>query len=278
MLKDITQKLINAYGDLSEKTTPDKLELISIVEQTKILLFPNYFGVPKLNDSNAIQIVENRLAELKRKLISQLYIAFGKECDKAEKTASDFLQELPFIRKTLDKDILATLNGDPAAESVDQIIISYPGIFAILVYRIAHYFHALGVPTIPRMLTEYAHSVTGIDIHPGATIGNNFFIDHGTGIVIGETSVIGDNVKIYQGVTLGALSIKDRESSLGKKRHPTIKNGVTIYSGASILGGDTVIGENCIIGGNAFITTSIPDNTKVSAELPKLTLEKRKSK
>ena len=276
-MKQIVDNLLKVYGELKEKNMPDKNALIDIIGQIRVILFPNHFGTPELNNDNAQEELEKRLTKLERDLTAQIFLAYGQKCNKAQMVADEFLNSLPSIRITLDKDILATLNGDPAAESVDQIIVSYPGIFAILVYRIAHFFHEKNVPTIPRMLTEYAHSVTGIDIHPGAVIGNNFFIDHGTGIVIGETTIIGDNVKIYQGVTLGALSIKSRESTIGKKRHPTIKNGVTIYSGVSILGGDTIIGENCIIGGNAFITSSIPDNTKVSAEMPKLTLGKRKS-
>ncbi len=282
-MASVSEKLITSYGNLDKILMPDKKALIEIIEDIRVLLFPNHFGTPKLNCDNASTLVEQRLENLKNKLKNQLCLAYGcggencnTVCEKAQKVCRDFIEYLPELKEILDKDILATLNGDPAAESIDQIIFCYPGIYAITIYRIANYLHERSVPVIPRILTEHAHSVTGIDIHPGAKIGNYFFIDHGTGIVIGETTVIGDYVKIYQGVTLGALSIKNREATLGKKRHPTIKNNVTIYSEASILGGETVIGENCIIGGNAFITESIPDNSKAYTELPKLNLKCKK--
>ena len=282
-MANVSDKLIASYGNLDNILLPDKKTLIDIVEEVRVLLFPNHFGSPKLTSENASRIVLERVESLKAKFKSQLCLAFGctdktctSVCDKAQKISNDFIEYLPELKEILDKDIEATLNGDPAAESIDQIIFCYPGIYAITVYRIAHYLHERNVPVIPRILTEHAHSVTGIDIHPGASIGNYFFIDHGTGIVIGETTIIGENVKIYQGVTLGALSIKNRTATIGKKRHPTIKNNVTIYSEASILGGDTVIGENSIIGGNAFITESIPDNSKAYTELPKLNLKCKK--
>ncbi|MBQ7307984.1 MAG: serine acetyltransferase, partial [Clostridia bacterium] len=185
----------------------------------------------------------------------------------------EFFKTLPTISQKLSSDILATFNNDPAAECKEQIIFSYPGITAITFYRLAHELFTLKVPLISRIVTEYAHSLTGIDIHPGATIGYSFCIDHGTVIVIGETTNIGDNVKVYQGVTLGALSIKDRESTINKKRHPTIENNVTLYANCTVLGGKTVIGENSIIGGSTFIVKSIPANTIVSMELPKLNIK-----
>ena len=172
----------------------------------------------------------------------------------------------------------AAFNGDPAAYNIDEIIFSYPGLYAILVNRIAHELYKLKVPIIPRMMTEHAHSCTGIDIHPGAEIGKYFFIDHGTGIVIGETTVIGNNVKIYQGVTLGALSTRGGQTLKSKKRHPTILDNVTIYSGASILGGDTVVGKDVVVGGNAFITTSIPEGAKVSIKNQELSYNYNPSK
>ena len=183
---------------------------------------------------------------------------------RAEDITFEFLGKLPMIREYIEMDVEASFEGDPAAYNKDEIIYSYPGLFAILVNRIAHELFLLRVPLIPRIMTEYAHSRTGIDIHPGASIGKYFFIDHGTGIVIGETTEIGDNVKIYQGVTLGALSTRGGQSLRSKKRHPTIEDNVTIYSGASILGGNTVIGRNAVIGGNAFITKSVPAGAKVS--------------
>ena len=183
---------------------------------------------------------------------------------RARNIAIRFFQQIPKIREYLDTDLEATLEGDPAALNKDEIILSYPGVLAITINRLAHELYMLNVPLIPRMMTEYAHSLTGIDIHPGATIGKYFFIDHGTGIVIGSTTVIGEHVKVYQGVTLVALSTSGGQSLRGVKRHPTIEDNVTIYSGASILGGDTVIGANSVIGGNCFITRSIPTGTTVT--------------
>ena len=172
------------------------------------------------------------------------------------------------------KDVQAGFDGDPAAKSKEELIFSYPGFLAIYVYRLAHILYLEEVPFIPRIMTEYAHDHTGIDINPGATIGEYFFIDHGTGVVIGETTTIGNNVKLYQGVTLGALSTRKGQQLSGVKRHPTIEDNVTIYSNSSVLGGETVIGENTIIGGNTFITESIPANSKVSAKSPELVIKK----
>jgi serine O-acetyltransferase len=180
------------------------------------------------------------------------------------------LARLPEVREYLARDVSAAFDGDPAAANLDEIISSYPGIYAIMVYRLAHILHELEVPLMPRIMTEYAHNITGIDIHPGAVIGHHFFIDHGTGIVIGETTVIGNYVKIYQGVTLGGLSTRGGQSLRGVKRHPTIENHVTIYSGASILGGATIIGEGVVIGSNAFVTKSVPEKTRVSVKNPEL--------
>ena len=180
------------------------------------------------------------------------------------RVCKEFFERIPAVREYIETDLLATYDGDPAAGCFEEIILAYPGLFAITVYRIAHELYKLQVPVLPRLMTEYAHSETGIDIHPGAEIGKFFFIDHGTGIVIGETTEIGRNVKIYQGVTLGALSTRGGQKLSGKKRHPTICDNVTIYAGASILGGDTIIGENTVIGGNTFITRSIDANTVVS--------------
>ena len=186
--------------------------------------------------------------------------------EKAERITIEFFRRIPTIREYLDTDLEAFFDGDPAAESRDEIILCYPGFYAITVYRMAHELYQLQVPMLPRIMTEYAHAQTGIDINPGATIGKYFFIDHGTGIVIGETTTIGEHVKVYQGVTLGALSTRGGRKLQNKKRHPTIEDNVTIYSGASILGGDTVIGKNSIIGGNVFITSSIAEDTRVSVK------------
>jgi serine O-acetyltransferase len=188
----------------------------------------------------------------------------------AYEICTEFFGRFPSIRETIETDLLATFDGDPAAGCFEEIILAYPGLMAITVYRLAHELYKLRVPIIPRLMTEYAHSETGIDIHPGAEIDKYFFIDHGTGIVIGETTVIGKNVKIYQGVTLGALSTRGGQKLSGKKRHPTVGDNVTIYAGASILGGDTIIGENSVIGGNTFITSSVPANTRVSMKNPEM--------
>ncbi len=184
----------------------------------------------------------------------------------ADRITIDFLKMIPTVREYLDTDLEAFFDGDPAAESRDEIILCYPGFYAITVFRMAHELYRLGVPMLPRIMTEYAHGQTGIDINPGATVGKYFFIDHGTGIVIGETTIIGDHVKVYQGVTLGALSTKGGRKLQNNKRHPTIEDNVTIYSGASILGGETVIGHDSIIGGNVFITSSIDPGTRVTVK------------
>ncbi len=189
-----------------------------------------------------------------------------------------FLARIPHVRQMLNDDVQAAYDGDPAARTLDEIIVSYPGLFAITVYRAAHELFHLNVPLIPRIMTEFAHSKTGIDIHPGAHIGNSFFIDHGTGIVIGETTRIGDNVRIYQSVTLGALSFKkDKKGRIAKggKRHPTIEDNVVIYAGATILGGDTVIGRNSVIGGNVWLLESVPPETTITHQPPKLVVREK---
>ena len=193
--------------------------------------------------------------------------------EEASRITIAFLQRIPHIREYLDTDLEAFFDGDPAAESRDEIILCYPGFYAITVYRMAHELYLMKVPMLPRIMTEYAHTQTGIDINPGATIGKYFFIDHGTGIVIGETTTIGEHVKIYQGVTLGALSTRGGRKLQNKKRHPTIEDNVTIYSGASILGGETVIGKGSVIGGNVFITSSVVQDTRVSVKNPELRFE-----
>ena len=216
-------------------------------------------------------------------LNKQIAIVLGLQMEEAEAEeraqllSLEFFRQLPAVRAMCQTDVEAFYDGDPAAYSTDEIIFCYPGLFAITVYRMAHVLYTLGVPMLPRMMTEHAHGVTGIDINPGATIGKYFFIDHGTGIVVGETTVIGDHVKIYQGVTLGALTTRGGQSLRGKKRHPTIEDNVTIYAGASILGGETVIGKDCVIGSNVFITHSIPANTTVSVKSQELQFKSRKT-
>lgn len=207
-------------------------------------------------------------------MISKIYEYMNIDDDFRAK-AYEFMKELPHVTKMLLYDLEAFYNGDPAAKSKEEIIIAYPGFYAIYIYRIAHILYRLEIPLLPRMLSEMAHADTGVDINPGAVIGHSFFIDHATGVVIGETTNIGNNVKIYQGVTLGALSIKDGNSVRGIKRHPTIEDNVTIYSGASILGGDVTIGHDSIIGGNAFITESIPPYSLVKIKKYDIEIKQR---
>ncbi|MCI5698821.1 MAG: serine O-acetyltransferase [Lachnospiraceae bacterium] len=254
---------------------PSRDDIVKIIDQIQNIIFPGYYK----NKNYRIYTVRNNLSmqleDLLFNLSRQISIVLkylpdheGKDEKEllleAEKLSVKFLDRLTYVRELIQTDLQAAYDGDPAAFNKPEIIFSYPGLYATMVNRIAHELYLLGVPLVPRIMTEYAHASTGIDIHPGAVLGKYFFIDHGTGIVIGETAVIGDNVKIYQGVTIGALSTRGGQKLHGKKRHPTIEDNVTIYAGASILGGDTVIGHDSVIGGNAFITVSIPSNTRVS--------------
>ena len=228
------------------------------------------------------ELLEEIQYRLKKQVIRALQHRIGEDEvnpekieDEAEEIVAQFLEKIPQLRNILATDVQAAYDGDPAAYNTDEIIVSYPGFYAITVYRIAHELYLLRVPLIPRIMTEHAHNRTGIDIHPGATIGKYFFIDHGTGVVVGETTVIGDYVKIYQGVTLGALSTRGGQKLRSKKRHPTIEDNVTVYSGASILGGETIVGEGAVIGSNAFITSSVPSQTRVSIKNPELLFKGR---
>lgn len=260
---------------------PDKDVVIDILEKLKVVIYPGYYPNSNYRTYTVRNNISILLEDIIYNLIKQTAIVLRYTpkyengdaqtiADESERITFAFLEKLPKIREYIETDIQASYEGDPAAYNKDEIICTYPGLYAIFTNRIAHELFLLGVPLIPRIMTEHAHSLTGIDIHPGTTIGKYFFIDHGTGIVIGETTEIGNNVKIYQGVTLGALSTRGGQNLRGKKRHPTIKDNVTIYSGASILGGDTVIGEGVVVGGNAFITTSIPDGAKVNVKSQEL--------
>ena len=256
-------------------TNPNKDDIVKILDQIRNIIFPGYYK----NKSYRIYTVRNNLSmqleDVLYNLSKQISIVLkylpeygGKEerelLYEGERLSLQFLEKIAKIRELIQTDLQAAYDGDPAAFNKPEIIFSYPGLYATMVNRIAHELYLLGIPLIPRIMTEHAHTETGIDIHPGAVLGKYFFIDHGTGMVIGETAIIGDNVKIYQGVTIGALSTRGGQKLHGKKRHPTIEDNVTIYAGASILGGDTVIGHDSVIGGNAFITTSIPADTRVS--------------
>lgn len=265
---------------IDPKATINRDKVIEIVETMRRILFPGFFAENKAKSEYLTYIVGERVEFVHYHLRKQIYNALcsNPECgcpecscmERAEEITCLFLKKVPEIREYLYTDVIAAYDGDPAAYSTDEIIFSYPGLFAITIYRMAHELFLLDVPMIPRIMTEYAHNLTGIDIHPGASIGKYFFIDHGTGIVIGETTVIGSNVKIYQGVTLGALSTRKGQQLKGVKRHPTLGNYVTIYSGTSVLGGETVIGDGATIGGNAFIVESVPAGTKVSVKNPEL--------
>lgn len=259
---------------------PDKKEVISILKNLLCIVYPGFYRDKTYKiyhlDHTVSTLIEDVIFHLNKQILLALrYSGIDEEDEQrlsehAQNIAVAFMRTIPKVREYLDTDLQAAYDGDPAAKSKDEIIFSYPGIYAITIFRLAHELFLLGVPLIPRMMTEYAHNLTGIDIHPGATIGKYFFIDHGTGIVVGETTEIGEHVKLYQGVTLGALSTRGGQNLRNKKRHPTIKDNVTIYSGASILGGDTVIEEGVVVGGNAFITSSIRKGTKVSVKSQEL--------
>ena len=253
---------------------PDKDIIIDMIGKLRRIIFPGYFTEKTYRIYNAKHNLSMLIEDVMFHLTEQVGLVMGCK-QEAERICLAFFREIPQVRALVQTDLQASYDGDPAASGKDEVIFSYPGLFAITVYRLAHVLYRLGVPMIPRIMTEHAHSVTGIDIHPGATVGEYFFIDHGTGIVLGETTVIGDHVKIYQGVTLGALSTRGGQNLRGKRRHPTIENHVTIYAGASILGGETVIGENSVIGSNAFITASIAPGTTVTPKTQELQLRTR---
>ena len=261
---------------------PDRDVVVELIDKLRRILFPGYFRDKNYHIYNAKHNLSMLIEDVLYNLSNQIALVLkghGMEqtraVEQAQAMSLAFLEKIPTVRAYVDTDLQASYDGDPAATGMDEIIFSYPGLFAITVYRMAHVLYELGVPMLPRMMTEHAHSLTGIDIHPGATVGKYFFIDHGTGIVIGETTVIGENVKVYQGVTLGALSTRGGQSLRGKRRHPTIEDNVTIYAGASILGGDTVIGQGCVIGSNVFITESIAPGTTVTIKNQELQYRQR---
>ncbi len=293
------EKIVDAVCDSYEDGTgvnriegrnlPVQDKIVEILRTLFVILFPGYMGKLTFTKTNVRFVIGELVNRVHDDLVEQAEKAFRHQCRirkcegcdcraMAEKVTQHLLRRLPEIRELLKGDVAAAYEGDPAAKSYDEIIVSYPCLEAIATYRVAHELHVKDVPLIPRIMTEYAHGRTGIDIHPGATIGKNFFIDHGTGVVIGETTEIGDNVKIYQGVTLGALSFrKDKYGRIvkGGKRHPTIRDNVTIYAEATILGGDVVIGENSVIGGNVWLTESVPPGTTVTISKPELVYRKK---
>ena len=296
-IRNIAQAILDTYGKLTPKLQhlestplPDKTSVILIVEDLLQVIYPGYFGSKDLEPGNVAAYVGELLESIHVRLAEEIYRGVRPDCDAGEEPCTHceaiaddqavaLLQSIPALRRRLADDVQAGYDGDPAAKSTDEVIFAYPAIYAISVFRIAHELMRIGVPLLPRIMTEYAHARTGIDIHPGAQIGKGFFIDHGTGVVIGETTNIGDNVKLYQGVTIGALSFpKDSAGNIvrGKKRHPTIENNVVIYAGATILGGETVIGEDSVIGGNVWLTKSVPPHTKVMNSRPELVIDKKK--
>ncbi len=276
-IENVVESIVQDYGSdrdidkIDLYRHPDKDIITDMVEKLRRIVFPGYGKDKNYRIYNArhnlAMLIEDVMFQLSRQVTLVLQAA-GMEENQAvyegKARTLAFLQQIPTVRALVQTDVQAAFDGDPAATSCDEIIFSYPGLYAITVYRLAHELCRLGIPMIPRMMTEHAHSLTGIDIHPGAAIGSHFFIDHGTGIVIGETTVIGENVKIYQGVTLGGLSTRGGQRLRGKKRHPTIEDNVTIYANASILGGETVIGAGSIIGASVFLTESIPACTTVT--------------
>ncbi len=264
------------YGGINldeAKMFPNRQSVIEVLNDIQALIFPGYRTAEEI-DSATLRFVTgervNRIIsvltrEIKKALVFTVQDGNVEQSycfSLAERTSVALIEEIPEIRRKVGLDVQAAFEGDPAAKSTEDVIVSYPGLEAIVVYRIAHFLSVSGVPVIPRIMSEYAHGKTGIDINPAAVIGEKFFIDHGTGVVIGESCNIGDNVKIYQGVTLGALSVK--KELMNKKRHPTIGNNVTIYANATILGGETVIGENSVIGGNTWVTKAVPPGSLVT--------------
>ncbi|HYO23594.1 MAG TPA: serine acetyltransferase [Lacipirellulaceae bacterium] len=291
-LPDITDRIVRTYDEvgrinhLDHCPLPRYDEVIAAIHELTEIIYPGFRRREGLHHGNVSYYVGELVDRLHDRLTTQIGRALrhdagaGRECTTREDYEAlgqaktlQFLDQLPELRSTLATDVQAAFDGDPACKTPDEVIFCYPGLEAITVYRLAHLLHELGIPFIPRMMTEWAHSRTGIDIHPGATIGEYFFIDHGTGVVIGETCEIGRHVKLYQGVTLGALSFptdSDGQLVRGAKRHPTLEDGVVIYANATILGGRTVVGRDSVIGSNVWLTSSVAPRTTVLLEKPNL--------
>ncbi|MDD2901939.1 MAG: serine acetyltransferase [Syntrophales bacterium] len=285
VVRELVESCLNqdCFAHVGPEPIPSREAVIAIINGVFRLLYPGYFSQERVDEANLSFYLGQEAVAFFEELSRQITLAFRHEClryglpcihcqEKGQKEAVRFLRALPRLRTVLATDVKAAYRGDPAAKSCDEVIFSYPGLFAVTVYRAAHQLLRQGVPLMPRIMTEHAHSRTGIDIHPGARIGESFFIDHGTGVVIGETTEIGCRVRLYQGVTLGALSLSpDQVESLrSRKRHPTVEDDVIIYSGATILGGKTVIGARAVIGGNVWLTESVPPDTKVFLKKPEL--------
>lgn len=272
MADRMNQSPVPLYG--SKLRLPNRQAVILLIKEIRKLMFPAYFGDPELMSLAPADYAALILERVEAQLRAQIALALPEsETDRAAEVAREIIERMPYIQEMLLKDLDATFDGDPAAASKEEVIFAYPGLFAIFVYRIAHELYLRKIPMIPRIMTEYAHSHTGIDINPGATIGEYFSIDHGTGVVVGETTVIGDRVQLYQGVTLGAMSPAGMHHSAETpaRRHPKVGSDVTIYAGATLLGGATEVGDNVVIGGNAFLTESVESDTKVSIKKPEMT-------
>jgi len=279
----IPSKTDEFFHHIGAVPLPSRESVVHIIHQARRILFPGYFSQPISDPINLEYCLGKEATELFENISKQVVLSVSHDClqqgqpcaqciQRGNETALEFIKTLPQLRSILTTDIRAAMEGDPAAKNHDEVIFCYPGLFAITVYRMAHRLHTLRVPLLPRIMTEYAHGLTGIDIHPGAEIGESFFIDHGTGIVVGETTEIGNGVRLYQGVTLGALSLPRHAADRykDKKRHPTIEDDVTIYSNATLLGKEAVIGARSVIGGNVWITERVPPDTKVLLKLPEL--------
>jgi serine O-acetyltransferase len=285
-------EIFGGMDHLVGRDLPSKKVVIEVLEDLLTVFFPGYLGKADITKSNVKYVVGNILTSVYVRLTAEVDKSLKHVCRKIKECPEDIcqarahvvvkelLEKIPEIRALLSGDIEAAFDGDPAATSTNEVILSYPCVLAITTYRIAHELYLRGVPFIPRIMSEHVHSLTGIDIHPGARIGKNFFIDHGTGVVIGETAEIGNNVKLYQGVTLGALSFpRDEKGHIikGRKRHPTVGNNVVIYSGATILGAEATIGDNVVIGGNVWITSPVASGTKITIAAPELKYKKEKN-
>jgi serine O-acetyltransferase len=296
-LPQLVEGMLASYrGDpraqhVNRRFLPSRDEILEIVRLLLELFYPGYYGRQDLTDENLAFHVGNLLSTLREKVQRQVEtcLCFAAECDGApahdcreasRRVTTAFLARLPAVREALLLDVQAAYDGDPAATSLDEVILAYPGMLAVTVHRVAHELNVMGVPLMPRIMSEWAHSRSGCDIHPGARIGKSFFIDHSTGVVVGETTTIGSNVKLYQGVTLGALSIpRDARGRVIRdtKRHPAVEDGVTIYANATVLGGNTVIGADSVVGGSVFVTESVPASTRVALRPPEMTLRTKAS-
>jgi serine O-acetyltransferase len=298
-LPTLVNRLVDSYKSdgrthhIDKRYVPNRAEILEILHLLLELIYPGYYGRQNLASHNVAYHVGELLPRLGEKLFRQTYqcLCYAEEtagrldsdnppcAHKARDITIAFLEKIPQVREVLAGDVQAAFDGDPAAVNTDEVILAYPGVLAVTVYRVAHELYRMGVPLMPRIMTEWAHTMTGVDIHPGAKIGRSFFIDHATGVVIGETTEIGDNVKLYQGVTLGAISFpKDERGRVigGYKRHPTVEDNVTVYANATVLGGETRLGANSEVNASVFLTQSVPGGCRASQRPPEVKMRKRR--